>query len=343
MPRFAALRAALLPSSRLADAGQLRQTLAQGGAALEAAILRHQLGPLWHARTRTEAFAKGRTHAAMLYMQQVAAQRQIDAVLSSANIAYAIFKGAGTRDLIYDDPSLRVCYDIDVLVSPDTRAAAARALLAAGFRLYVDPSVASHEVVLSRDTVAIDLHWDLLRPGRVPPASTAALLTRRHRQADWWTLSDTDALFVMLVHPAFSKHLSTSQMGLHRVADVALWLQQRHVDWPALIAQLEAAGLKTAAWTMLTLVCLLSPSEFDPSITRALRALRPGAIRTAYLTAWLNLDLSARFKHLHAARLFGLSMMLHDHPSGAWRAFRGWQRSRHTRDTDALVFEGLAQ
>jgi hypothetical protein len=32
---------------------------------------------------------------------------------------------------------------------------------------------------------------------------------------------------------------------------------------------------------------------------------------------------------------------LHDHPADAWRAFKGWQRSRTTRETDAIVFSEL--
>ena len=341
MPRFAAPRAALLPAFRDTDAAELNRVLAAAGPALESLILKQQLGPLWHARTNTAAFADSRLKATMLYLRQQAAQRQLDDVLTRADIPYAVFKGAAIRELIYDDPSTRVCCDIDVLVAPDQRAAAARALVDAGYRLRVDPSLASHEVLLSLDKVSIDLHWALLRPGRTPEAMAGEMLARRQRHGDRWILGDSDILFVLLVHPAFSKHMSTSQMGLHRIADIVLWLQRYDVDWPALHQQLDACGVKTAAWTMLNLVRMLSPEPFGDVLRAPLDALGPDRLRAAYLRTWLNQDLSARFTHLHIARLMGFSVLLHDRPADAWRALRGWQRSRASRAQDAAVFGGL--
>src|SRR5688572_13150303 len=218
MPRFAAPRTALLPAFQDTAPADLTRALAEGGPPLEALILNQQLGPAWHARTNAHPFAESHANAAMLYMRQAAAQREIDDLFAQRGIPYAIFKGAAIRELIYDDPSVRVCMDIDVLVSHDDRAAAARALVDAGYRLRVDPSLASHEVALASDLVAIDLHWELLRPGRTPSSTTGQMLARRQRHGERWILSENDALFVLLVHPALSKHLSTSQMGLHRVA-----------------------------------------------------------------------------------------------------------------------------
>jgi hypothetical protein len=343
MPRFAAPRTALLPAFQDTATADLIRALAESGSQLEALIVKQQLGPLWHARTKAAPFAESRANAAMLYMRQAAALREIDDHFERRGVRYAIFKGAAIREQIYDDPSTRVCWDIDVLVAPDQRAAAAKALVDAGYRLRVDPALASHEVALARDLVAIDLHWDLLRPGRAPASLTGQMLERRHWQGERWILGETDALFVLLVHPAFSKHLSTSQMGLHRLADIVLWLQQHNVDWPALHQQLDASGLKTAAWTMLSLVRMLSPDRFAQVVERPLRSLRPNAVRAAYLRNWLNRDLSARFTHLHMARLLGLSVFLHDQPAGAWRALRGWQRSRTTRGADVLAFGGIEQ
>lgn len=341
MTRFAAPRTALLPAFQDASTAELRQALADGGPALETLILRQQLGPLWHARTKADPFAPSRVNAAMLYMRQLAAQHEIGELFTRKGIAYAIFKGAAIRELIYDDPSARLCCDIDVLVSPGQRAEAARALVDAGYRLQLDPSVASHEVVLARDLVAIDLHWNLLRPGRTPASMTDQMLARRQEHGGRWILSDQDTLFVLLVHPAFSKHLSTSQMGLHRVADIALWVQRREVDWPALHRELDACGLKTAGWTMLGLVRMLAPDGFGSVVDASIQALRPNRLRAAYLSAWLNQDLSSRLGRLHAVRLLGFSLLLHDQPADAWRALKGWHQSRTSRDADAFVFDGL--
>src|SRR5688572_3518177 len=305
MSRFAAPRTALLPAFQQSAAADLSRALAEGGSTLEAMILRQQLGPLWHARTQAAAFAESRIHAAMLYMRQLGALREVDQLFARLGIEYAIFKGAATREFLYDDPSVRVCCDIDILVAPSQRVDAARALVGAGYRLKLDPSVVSHEVVLERDLVAIDLHWGLLRPGRTPDAITTQLLAQRQRHEDRWVLAEADALFVLLVHPVFSKHLSTSQMGLHRVADIVLWLERREVDWDRLHDHLDRCGLKTAAWTMLNLVRMLSPMTFGPIVENPIRSLRPSRLRGAYLTSWLKKDLSARLTHFHMARLLG--------------------------------------
>ena len=342
MSRFAAPRTALLPAFQESANADLSRALAEGGSPLEALILRQQLGPLWHARTQAAAFAESRVQAAMLYMRQVAAVSEVDHLFARMGIDYAIFKGAATREFLFDDPSVRVCCDIDILVAPSQRVEAARALVGEGYRLKLDPSVVSHEVGLARDLVAIDLHWGLLRPGRTPASMTTQMLTQRQRHAERWILDELDALFVLLVHPVFSKHLSTTQMGLHRVADIVLWLQRREADWDRLYDHLDRCGLKTAAWTMLSLVRMLSPMTFATVVDDPIRSLRPSRVRAAYLTSWLKQDLSARLTHFHMARLMGMSVLLHDHPADAWRAFKGWQRSRTTRDTDATVFRELS-
>jgi hypothetical protein len=343
MTRFAAPRAALLPAFRDSSPADLDRALAEGGPELEALIRKEQLAPLWHARISAPAFAANRVNAAMVYLRQVAAQREIDRVLTDANIEYAVFKGAAIRERIYEDPSVRLCCDIDILVPPAQRTNAARALVDAGYTLRVDPSLASHEVVLNKDFVAIDLHWSLLRPGRTPESMAVEMLARRQRSGERWMLGETDTLFVLLVHPAFSKHLSIAQMGLHRIGDIVSWLQKSDVDWPALHHQLDACGLKTAAWTMVNLVGMLSPPGFVDALETPLRLLRPDAVRAAYLRTWLNQDLSSRFANLHLARLLGFSVLLHDQPAGAWRALRGWRRSRVTQAQDAEVFAGLSQ
>ncbi len=152
---------------------------------------------------------------------------------------------------------------------------------------------------------------------------------------------DDDALFLMLAHSAISKHVSTSGMGLHRVADIALWWQRREVRWPTVRQRLNESGLQAAAWTVLTWVDMLSPDAFRPMLAAPIDSLRPGRLRASYLRAWLDHDLSARLTRHHAGRLLGFSMFLHDRPSDGWRAFRGRRRSQTSQQHDAEVFEGL--
>ncbi len=342
MARFAGPRTALLPAFADSDLPLLQGTLDGGGPELEDLILRHQLGPLWHHHTKAAPFAKARVKAAMVYLRQLAALQAIDDLFTRAGIVYTIIKGAATRELIYAPPALRVSADLDILVAPDQRVEAARVLMASGYKLLIKASNVSHEILLTNDLVGVDLHWDILRPGRTRVPIVDGLLTRRQRHNGLWMLSDSDALFLMLVHGAISKHVAMTGMGLHRVADIALWWQQRPVDWPVLHDRLAATGLKTAAWTTLTWVRMLSPTTFGPLVETAIDSVRPSGPRAAYLQSWLNRDLPARLAHLHAARLLAFSMFLHDRPSDAWCALKGWQAARMTSATDALVFGSLA-
>lgn len=343
MTRFALSRRALLPVFSGETRADLKRVLTEEGPPFEALILAHQLGPLWHARAGADQFRANRHHATLVYMKQKATLGELDALFADNGITYAVMKGAATRELIYDDPALRICSDIDILVARNQRVEAARILVASGYRLDVDPGVVSHEVVLSKDIVAFDLHWDILRPGRTRVPVTDPMLARRRRHDGWWMLSDNDALFLMLAHAAFAKHVSTSQAGLHRVADIALWWQRRDVDWPAVREQLSAHGLKTAAWAVLSWVRLLSPESFGATLEGPIASVRPGGLRAAYLRTWLNRDLSARLAKHHAVRLFGFSGFLHDRPSDAYRALGGWRRAREMAAKDASAFEGLLQ
>ena len=342
MPRFAAPRAALLPAFEDATTADSNRALAAGGAPLEALILRNQLAPLWHARTNAEAFRASRHHAALVYMRQRASLEEIDGLFTPGGIRYAVLKGAAIRELIYDDPSLRVCGDIDILVAPDQRVAAAKILVGSGYRLHVLPSLASHEVTLSKGLIDIDLHWNILRPGRTRFPVTDGLLARRQRHDGVWMLSDVDALFLMLVHAAVQKYV-TANMGLHRVADIALWWQRRPVDWPAVLRDLETSGLKTAAWTVLSWVHLLSPPSFGEVLDGPIASVEPGALKRAYLKSWLEHDLATRFSKLHAVRLLAFSVLMHDQWSGAWHGLGEWRRTRKTASADAHVFQGLVE
>ncbi|HUR20468.1 MAG TPA: nucleotidyltransferase family protein [Vicinamibacterales bacterium] len=340
MPRLAAARTALLPAFQDTSSADLTRALAEGGAPLEALIISNQLAPLWHARTNVEAFRAARHHAALVYMRQRAALHEIDERFTQGGIRHAVIKGAAIRELIYDDPAVRACSDIDILVAPDQRFAAARILVDCGYRLHVDPSLASHEVTLSKRLIDIDLHWDILRPGRTRVPVIDGMLARRHNPAGMWMLSDVDSLFLMLVHAAVQKYV-TANMGLHRVADIALWWQRRRVDWPRVHRDLETSGLKTGAWTVLSWVHCLAPASFALLIDEPTASVQPGAVKQAYLKSWLEHDLPTRFSKFHALRLLAFSTLMHDQWSGAWHGLDGWRRTRKLSSEDASVFNTL--
>lgn len=328
------MQTALLPAFEGTDAATLGQALAHGGEPLAAMIRAHNLGPIWFASSKAEMFREDRLQAARTYMLQNKALTEIDALFERDGVPYAVMKGVGARERLYDDPSVRPSSDIDLLVSADRRVEAIRVLQSAGFQLKLDPGVVSHEAALWRADAAVDLHWDIFRPGRTRIPVVDGMLSRRRREHHRWVLHDDDALFVTLVHAAISKHV-TSPMGLQRVADIARWWLRISVDWAPVHRQLAACGLKTAAWAVLTWVRLLAPAGFAPVIDQAIASLRPGPIRRAYLGLWIRHELPARLSGMHRVRLLLFSLVLHDRPSDVRHAIVVWRRARASAQEDS--------
>ncbi len=119
--------------------------------------------------------------AAVGYLAQRKELERVDELFTAQGIPYAVMKGAHVRECVYPDPSLRPSSDIDILVSPADRQRAARILLDDGFTVHVKPDGVSHEATFSRGLTDIDLHWNLLRPGRSRVELTEGLLARRQR------------------------------------------------------------------------------------------------------------------------------------------------------------------
>ena len=375
MSRLDDYRSALLAAFPDVSDAALAAALEKGGSDFVSFIIDHGLGPLWHERTERDGFRESRLSAEALYVAQEHALGELDAALNNAGIEYAVIKGAASRLLLHDNPAIRACYDLDLLVRSEDRVRAASAMVEVGFAANPDALNISHELLLSRGGVDIDLHWGLLREGRLRNDSTADMLDRRRRENHIWMLSPEDSLFVLLVHPAFAKHLAGWGMGMHRVGDIVAWLDTQSFDWQKVCAMLEHNGVKTAAWATLRWVQLLtrdksgsnfdqclwesgsgrdkSGSNFDQclwerlqprlfaAIDNILSDLRPGRLRTAWLDRWLRSDISERTSNAHWARLLGFSLFLHDTLGDALRALVGRRQAHRRRNADFEAFREL--
>jgi hypothetical protein len=345
-------RLALLPATADADPTRYSAALTDGGAELLDLITATDLAPLWHHSLQSgglleslpcgarERLREARLSSAMGYLVQRAALDRVDGLFEAQDIPYAVIKGAHVRECVYPDPALRPASDIDILISPSDRRRAARALIGAGYEPHPEPANVSHEATFSQGPVDIDLHWDMLRPGRTRVEMTRDFLARRQRTNGQWGLSDTDTLFMMLTHPAFAKYVCSPNMGLVRVADFLLWLHERPVDWPAVRQLLKGAGLKTAAWTMLSWFGLLAAPGDQSEITSWTGSVRPGRLRAAYLRTWLSRDLPTRWLNHPLLIQIGFTLPLHDRPSDALHAVDGWRRSRRNRSRDVRLLLG---
>ena len=341
MTRLDDYRSASLAACENVSRDELLRVLDAGSPSFSSFVVDHGLGPLWHERTKREEFRDSRLAAEALFLVQDNTLREVDAVLNEAGVHYAAIKGAANRLLRYENPAIRACFDLDLLVRPDDRVRAAAALVEAGFVARPSAQNISRELVLSRGGVDIDLHWGLLREGRLRTEPTACMLGRRRRSHDMWMLAPEDTLFLLLVHPAFAKHLAGWNMGLHRIVDIDAWLRSQPCDLDAVRQQLEDDGVRTAAWATLSWVDMLLPSHPAPGLREMLAALQPGRLRRRWLERWLRHDLSERTSKVHWARLLGFSMFLHDAPRDSMRALLGRYRASRRSAADLAAFGEL--
>ena len=283
------------------------------------------------------ALKQARLSETVSYMAQKAALQELDRLFEAKGIRYAVIKGTHVRELVYADPALRPASDIDILVAPEQRLAAVDALKEAGFTLFVNPDVLSHEASLTRGGVDIDLHWDILRPGRTRIDTVPILLARRRRSADICGLDDADVVFLMLVHPAFAKYVCSPNMDLNKVIDFTLWATRRNIDWDAVAALLEQTGLCTAAWIVLKWYAMLLEPRPLQVPEQFVARISPGPLRQRYLTQWLERDLPTRWLDKPTRIQFGFTLFLHDRPADAWHALASILRARQRRGDDPLL------
>ncbi|MBF7730492.1 nucleotidyltransferase family protein [Pseudomonas sp. N040] len=299
-------------------------------------VIAQGLAPLWHehlAALAEDPFSSDfhqqlkteRFNAAAVYLLQKNALATIRGVLDEKGIAHVVFKGTHLRELIYRQPALRVATDIDLLVQPADRQAAVEALGRAGFGAVISPETISHELTLTKGCLDIDLHWDILRPGRTRVPLTAEFVRQRRDFSSHWGPSPEASLFLMLVHPVITKYCTTPYSSVIRLLDIVRWMDREKPDWAGVAELLERAGLKTAAWIMLEWLRLLTgklpPEDFT-------RAIRPGAMRRRYLAHWIAQNYSTRLLGRPLLIQLGFTLPAHDRLSDVIRAVRAILRAR---------------
>ena len=341
MSRLDDYRAALLAAHDDVCDDELRGTLDERDESFAAFVINHGLGPLWYARTGDDAFRESRFAAEALYSVQENALRAVAVALDHAGIEYVAIKGVANRELLYDKPALRACLDIDLLVRPADKIRAAMAIANAGYRPAPELRNISRVIVLVGTGVDIDLHWSLLREGRLRSDLTGEMLDSRRKVGQTWALSSEHTLFALLVHPAFVKHLEGWGMGMHRVADVLEFLRTQEFDSALLFSMLEATGVRTAAWATLRWAEMLAGTHTPTALSELRENLAPRAPRRWWLEHWLANDWSSRTNGTHLLRLLGFSVFLHDSLGDALRAFRGRRRAAKRAGQDLAAFSEL--
>ncbi|HYN77930.1 MAG TPA: nucleotidyltransferase family protein [Lamprocystis sp. (in: g-proteobacteria)] len=292
-------------------------------------IIAQGLAPLWSEWAGQSDFGctlpadlrarlKGeRRDAAGRYLLQRRTATRASASLTKAGVGCAFFKGAAVRERLYPQPSDRPAADLDLLVAPKERDRAVRVLCAAGFALQGIPDTVSHEISLLDSHASVDLHWGLFRPGRARFDLTPALLHTTRLEHGLPLVSDNANLLVLLVHPAFAKHVNGRAAKLIRVVDLDRILRTIEPDWDWILHLIDAAGLRTAAWAVLHWTRTLMDTPVDPTV---LRHLAPGRFQSRYLAYWIDHQLPARLGGVPGLVQGAFTLALHDRAGDAGRA-----------------------
>jgi len=295
------------------------------------------LAPMWHralhkaanntlaSETFIETLHQSRLLATGPYMLQSQGLKKIKSIFEDENINHVVFKGCHIRELIYDEPAIRPACDIDVLISPDDQIKAIQALVNAGYKFTPDPEIISHEVTLVKGGISIDLHWDIMRPGRTRIPMTETLLKTRIEFPSHWGLSIEASLFLMLVHPVFTKYSTTPHSTLMRIVDLAHWIEIKKPDWEKVDKRLEDAGVRTAAW--ITLEWLRQLTQITPPAS-FIECIQPGKLRTKYLRYWITKNLSSRFINYPRLIQIAFTLPAHDNLTGAIQAIITIQKEK---------------
>lgn len=304
------------------------------------------LAPMWHEMLHqsnsphtfsayfTDTLRQARLQTAGLYLAQKEALNSIKKILDPKNITHVVYKGAHHREQYYADPPLRPALDIDILVNDKDKFAATKAFKQEGFDLLARAKDISHEVSLKKGAIAIDLHWDILRPGRTLTPISNALLKTRKDYGHYWGMSDEATLFVMLVHPVFAKYGTAPQARLMRLIDLKLLLEKTNINWQEVLQLLAITGLKTAAWLTLKWLEKLTNAKPPQNI---IEQLQPGILKQKYLMYWLDKNLVTYLLPHPSLIQLGFTLPAHDHLAGAAQAVRQARQLKKHQQRDLKV------
>lgn len=311
----------------------------------------HDLAPIWYDTLKKnnadscvspqilEMLRERAVQSAVNYLQQRQALNTIKQAFAESNIAYAVFKGAHVREQLYSQQAVRPSCDIDILVSKTDKVQAIKLLSASGYTIQPKAKDISHEVTLASKTVSIDLHWEILRPGRIRIDLTDELLNNSLEYQVYRGLNNEATLFVMLVHPVFAKYTSSNLASLIRMVDLIKWLQIQSIDFEKVCSLLERGGVKTAAWITCTWLTLLTGIDLPESF---MQVVQPSRIKRFYLNSWLQKNLASSLAKYPFLIKAGFTLPAHDSLGDVCRAATClYKEKKHAEENLATLLQAL--
>ena len=349
--RYTFHRAALapiLPGAPLSELASACELAVDSGEKAFAEFLCHQgLAPLWDERVEEypgtlplsnetrDLLHQMRLHATGSYLIQQNRLAMVREILDEAGVVHAVTKGAHTREVYYQTPALRPATDIDVLVRPADKLRAIKTFQARGFEFYGAVENIAQDCSLIKGKTDIDLHWDILRPGRTRLPMVERLLEDRIDYGSHWGMNHPGTLFLMLVHPVFRKYTTTPHATLVRLIDLTLLLDSHPQAMAETERLLAVAGLKTAGWITAQWLHLLTGNTVADELCNK---LHPGPVRRWWLRNWLHHDWSSKLLEQPWAIQLGFTLPAHD----TWRdAARATRIARQCRQEGLKTLKAL--
>jgi hypothetical protein len=259
--------------------------------------------------------------SAKLSLRLSSASRALGEALEHASVEYVAFKGEALKRQCYERLHDRPALDADFLVAESAMPKVREVLGGIGATRRPSTGSSSHEEGYVLGDAHLDIHWNLLRPGRARFDPVPEILSRRMWACDLWVPCDEHNAAILLIHPAITDYVSAR---LVKAIDLARFASKRAPDWTATLDFLYRLGLRNAAWAMLVWTeSLLRRSLVRPGFAAD---LAPSDLRQAYLRAWLHCEPDRVYAAMPALSRLGFSLALQDRMEdvirAAWAAWR---------------------
>jgi hypothetical protein len=201
--------------------------------------------------------------------------------LQDAGIRVLLLKGAYLAEQVYGDIGLRPMVDLDLLVPPEEFQRSLALLNAMGFTSErpfsdeADGALHFHAPALTKEEVAIELHWDLVVRSSPVQIDLPGLWGRARpitlKKGQAWTLAPEDLLLYLCVHAAYGHEFYAQLRSLVDIAEVVHHFTQAF-DWDILIDTAGRWRAGRGVYLSLTLVKDLLGIDFP---AEGLAALKP--------------------------------------------------------------------
>jgi len=237
-----------------------------------------------------ERWRRERVEAAARHLVMSAELGRVLKAFERAAIATLPLKGPVLAALLYPDPAVRPCSDLDLLIRPEDVARSDALLHDLGYRRVADAHSFEFDVAHDRATlyegssgVRVDLHWSLLSEPRYRWDERAATVWERVIQTsvggqEAWSLCPEDLVVYLAAHLAVHHGVA----GVLWQYDLFLLLERWRaaLDWTAVTARARRWRVRAAVYFALRTV----EERFDAGVPASvLEELKPRGVRAAAL------------------------------------------------------------